>query len=182
MENPKDIDRIIEYLTDPLLHHDEYFEINELKNELDLHLNEKKKIFDFNLYDFSWENIISGKNIENKEEVYPNCEDFISKQALENLNDSEKFANIVSSANDPKKIISKAAKLSFILHLKKAMKTMIMIFRQMQQDEFVSKFNFDFTKELLSPYRCLKNDQYVEDEHQSSIDHYQFKIEYNFLK
>ena len=178
LDNQKDIDRIIEYLTNPLLHHDEYSEIMQLKDELDSQISKKTLRYNFDLYDFSWENIISNKN---NEEANQNCDDFIAQQALENINDVEKFTNIITSANDQKRIILKTAKLSFILHLKKTMKTMIIIFHQMNKDEFVEKFKLNFSEQLLSPYRFLKNDQYVEDKHQTAIDNYTLKIESDFL-
>ena len=58
---------------------------------------------------------------------------------------------------------------------------MIIIFHKMKKDEFVEKFKLNFSEQLLSPYRFLKNDQYIEDKHQIAIDNYTLKIDCDLM-
>lgn len=175
IDNEKDIEKIIEYITDPLLKSIEHEDIVKLKEEIEKNLNKNKQMFPYDFYDDSWENIINkplNEIHESENQNNENNEDFISKEAFKNLNNFVNFNTIISKSTNQKKIIKKTAKLSFVLSLRKAMKVLIKIYRKMSQEEFVSKFSSNLSIDLLSTYRKPKNDYIIEDHYQNAINNF----------
>lgn len=180
LDDENDVEKLVNYLVNPLLQSKEYAEILKLKNNIDEQKNKKNIIFSFDLYDYAWENIINGKDLSDNSndhsnpinQTSENNDDLISDTVLQNLNNTKQFKQTISTAENPKEVIKKAAKKAFIATLKKAMKTFIQIFREMSKEEFVSKFGTNLSQNILSPCRPPKNDQVVEDEHLNAINNY----------
>ena len=180
LDDENDVEKLVNYLVNPLLQSKEYAEILKLKNNIDEQKNKKNIIFSFDLYDYAWENIINGKDLSDNSndhsnpinQTSENNDDLISDTVLQNLNNTKQFKQTISTAENPKEVIKKAAKKAFIATLKKAMKTFIQIFREMSKEEFVSKFGTNLSQNILSSCRPPKNDQVVEDEHLNAINNY----------
>ena len=157
LNNPEDIEKVVDVLTNPL-EKSENKEVNEL-----LQYDQKENENKFEWYPITF---LDAQKADTKQI------DIKAQEILDNLKDLKKFNQILKSSENPKKLLKQAAKKSFILTLKKAMKIFLKIVNKMSKDEFQFKIKTNLTDELISPFKKSENDKEIPDKYHESITNF----------